>query len=299
MHSFKTNANNKAIIFNDETISDNPNGGSGKSLFWNALGHVKKVASIDGKTFEFSKSFPYQSVPTDTQLLVFDDVKKNFNFEQLFSLITEGITLEYKGQDAIKLPVSKSPKIIITTNYTINGVGGSFERRKFEIEMSSYFHAGHSPLDKFGHMLFDDWTDEEWAMFDHFIVNCLQYFLTHGLVEFPHVNLENRKLINETSSDFLEWISEENTLRFNERITKAEFFDKFKTENTDYQKLSQKRFTMWIQRFANFKGYVYTDGNSNGIRWFMLEKRNPTTLQVERQEVDIWDELNDIAKGLK
>lgn len=299
MHSFKTNANNKAIIFNDETISDNPNGGSGKSLFWNALGHVKKVASIDGKTFEFSKSFPYQSVPTDTQLLVFDDVKKNFNFEQLFSLITEGITLEYKGQDAIKLPVSKSPKIIITTNYTINGVGGSFERRKFEIEMSSYFHAGHSPLDEFGHMLFDDWTDEEWARFDHFMVNCLQYFLTHGLVEFPHVNLENRKLINETSSDFLEWISEENTLRFNERITKAEFFDKFKTENTDYQKLSQKRFTMWIQRFANFKGYVYTDGNSNGIRWFMLEKRNPITLQVQREEKDIWDELNEVAKGLK
>ena len=30
LHSYKTSANNKAIIFNDETISENPNGGSGK-----------------------------------------------------------------------------------------------------------------------------------------------------------------------------------------------------------------------------------------------------------------------------
>jgi len=51
MHSYKTSANNKAIIFNDETISDNPNGCSGKSLFWNALGKMKKVSAIDGKTF--------------------------------------------------------------------------------------------------------------------------------------------------------------------------------------------------------------------------------------------------------
>jgi hypothetical protein len=296
MHSHKTSANNKAIVFNDETISDNPNGGSGKSLFWNALSHVKKVASIDGKNFEFSKSFPYQSVPTDTQLLVFDDVKRNFNFENLFSLITEGITLEYKGQDAIKLPVSKSPKIIITTNYTINGVGGSFERRKFEVEMSSYFNANHSPLDEFKHMLFDDWDTQEWARFDHFMINCLEFYLENGLVDFPHMNLDNRKLINETSSDFLEWIKEENVLIFGNRINKNDFFDKFVNENKDYIKhLKQKRFTIWIQKYCSFYGYRYSEGNSNGNRWFMVEKVNPVTLQYETKEEEISTLLNEIG----
>jgi hypothetical protein len=286
LHSYKTSANNKAIIFNDETISENPNGGSGKSLFWNALSHVKKVASIDGKTFEFNKSFPYQSVPTDTQLLVFDDVKKNFNFEALFSLITEGITLEYKGQDAIKLPVSDSPKIIITTNYTIKGSGGSFERRKFEVEMSSYFNSNYSPLDKFGHMLFDDWDEIEWARFDHFMVNCLKFYLENGLVEFNHTNLENRKLINETSGEFIEWISEE--LKYNERITKKDFFDKFISENADYQKwLKQKTFNSWIQKFCEYKGHRYSDGNSNGLRWFMAEKVNGATLEYAAVDLDL------------
>jgi hypothetical protein len=292
MHSFKTSANNKAIIFNDETISDNPNGGSGKSLFWNALSHIKKVATIDGKTFEFSKSFPYQSVPVDTQLLVFDDVKKNFNFENLFSLITEGITLEYKGQDAIKLPVQKSPKIIITTNYTINGVGGSFERRKFEVEMSSYFNANHSPLDHFNHMLFDDWDQEEWARFDHFMINCLKYYLKNGLVEFTHNNLENRKLINDTSLEFLEWIKETDTINENYQLSKNYVFDRFIDENKDYKQwLKQKRFTQWIKRYCEFYGKKYTEGNTNGSRWFMIEspKNNDT-------QPDVWDNITPIKE---
>jgi len=272
LHSFKTAANNKAIIFNDETISDNPNGGSGKGIFWNALSKMKKVASIDGKTFEFTKSFPYQTVSTDTQILVFDDVKKNFPFESLFSLITEGITLEYKGQDAIKLPVQKSPKIIITTNYTVNGSGGSFERRKFEVEMSSYFGINHSPLDEFGHMLFDDWNVEEWARFDSFMLYCLQYYLKNGLVKFNFKNLENRKLTNETSLEFLEWANDGH-LVYNISVTKSECYHAFCNEYPDLKKwLSQKRFTQWIQKYCEFHKLPYIDGSSNGIRWFRVDK---------------------------
>ena len=289
MHSYKTSANNKAIVFNDETISDNPNGGSGKSLFWNGLSHLKKVASIDGKTFEFNKSFPYQTVPTDTQLLVFDDVKKSFNFEQLFSLITEGITLEYKGQDAVKLPVSKSPKILITTNYTIQGVGGSFERRKFEIEMSSYFSAQHTPIDEFGHMLFDDWDTDEWQRFDSFMLYCLQYYLKNGLQKPDFKNLELRKFINETSPEFYEFVNDGNILP-NKRIIKSVIFDQITDEYKDLKKwLSQKKFTSWLRVYAKHKGYEYIDGNSNGQRWFELKWVH----EVETVESnDPWDELD-------
>lgn len=75
LHNYKTNSNNKAIVFNDEIISENPNGRSGKGLFWNGLKKLRNVQSLDGKTFDFNKSFPYQNVSTDCQILVFDDVK--------------------------------------------------------------------------------------------------------------------------------------------------------------------------------------------------------------------------------
>jgi hypothetical protein len=281
LHSFKTSANNKAIIFNDETISENPNGGSGKGLFWNALSQMKKVSSIDGKTFEFTKSFPYQTVSTDTQILVFDDVKKNFNFESLFSLITEGITLEYKGQDAIKLPVQQSPKILITTNYTIGGVGGSFERRKFEVEMSDYFSYKHTPLDEFGHLLFDDWDENEWSIFDNFMIQCVQFYLQNGLTKHDFKNLEVRKFIKNTSHEFFEWTKpdingENENIEFNTRNIKQTYFDSFINEYPDFKtyKLSQKRFTQWIEQYCKFYNYEYINGNSNGQRWFEIINKN-------------------------
>jgi len=282
LHSFKTSANNKAIVFNDETISENPNGGSGKGLFWNALKNMKKVSSIDGKTFEFTKSFPYQTVSTDTQILVFDDVKKNFNFESLFSLITEGITLEYKGQDAISIPVERSPKILITTNYTIGGVGGSFERRKFEVEMSAYFNFKHTPLDEFGHMLFSDWDKTEWLKFDNFMINCEQYYLINGLVKHDFNNLDVRKFIKETSYEFYEWSKDTENMPMNVRIDKSEHFTKFTNEYQDFKKwLSQKRFTQWLERYSEFYNIPYTHGRTHTMRFIEFTNYNLTNTKYE------------------
>src|SRR5690554_3803824 len=67
LHSYKNSANNKAIILNDEKISDNPNGGSGKGLLTTAIGKMKNLSIIDGKNFDFNKAFPYQTVSTDAQ----------------------------------------------------------------------------------------------------------------------------------------------------------------------------------------------------------------------------------------
>src|SRR5699024_7206672 len=127
----------------------------------NSIAMMKNVSKLDAKRFDFNSQFAYQTVETDTQVLVFDDAKKNFNFENLFSLITEGITLEYKGRDAIKLSVEDSPKILISTNYTIKSEGGSFKRRMFEVELSSYFNSNYTPQDEFGCMLFDEWDEAE------------------------------------------------------------------------------------------------------------------------------------------
>ena len=96
--NYKDKKNQKAVILNDEEINDNPNGGSGKSLFYNALKHFKEGVQIDGKMFNPNKSFIYSGINHETELMCFDDVKKNFNFEALFSLITEGIEIEQKGK---------------------------------------------------------------------------------------------------------------------------------------------------------------------------------------------------------
>ncbi len=74
MHSHKPASYSPAVILNDEVISDNPEGGTGKGIFVKSISHMKKMVIIDGKGFSFQKSFPYQRVQVDTQTLVFDDV---------------------------------------------------------------------------------------------------------------------------------------------------------------------------------------------------------------------------------
>lgn len=274
MHSFKTSANNKAIILNDETISENPNGGSGKGIFWNALSKVKRVSDINGKSFSFEKTFPYQTVSADTQILVFDDVNKNFKFENLFSVITEGITLEKKNKDAIKVPVSKSPKIIITTNYTIGGIGGSFERRKWELEFSSYFSEAYTPLNEFGRMLFDEWPDSEWILFYNYMIHCLQFYLKNGLVKNDFQNLETRKFIKETAFEFYEWISDNKNIHFNIKLYKSTIFNEFIEEYPDFKKwLSNKKFWQWMAVYSKSTKNEIEEGKDMNGRYVIIKKK--------------------------
>lgn len=271
LHTYKTQADNKAIILNDELISDEPNGRSGKGLFFNGIKQLKKLVALNGKKIDLNSQFAFQTVKADCQVLVFDDVKRNFPFEDLFSIITEGLEIEYKGQGAIKLPVQKSPKIVITTNYTIKGDGGSFDARKHELELSSYFNATHSPRDEFGHMFFDDWDRAEWSRFDNYMIQCVQYYLSHGLQAQKHKNLDERKYITETSREFTEWTND-GALQVNTRHNNNEVFERFKREYPDFNNPHFKinTFKKWIKKYCEKHKFEYRDGNSNGTRYFEI-----------------------------
>jgi hypothetical protein len=273
LHSHKTQADNKAIILNDEMISDEPNGRSGKGVFFNGIKQLKKLVSLNGKKLDLNSQFAFQTVKADCQVLVFDDVKRNFPFEDLFSIITEGLEIEYKGQGAIKLPVTKSPKIVITTNYTIKGQGGSFDARKHELELSSYFNSSFSPRDQFGHMLFDDWNADEWCRFDNFMIQCVQYYLKNGLQKQTHKNLEIRKYITETCQEFHDWTIEGN-LALDARHVNNDVFNKFLTEYPDFKKhLQIKTFKKWVKLYCVKNNYFYADGNSTVGRYFYLSEK--------------------------
>lgn len=284
LHSFKTNSNNKAIVFNDEVISENPNGRSGKGVFWNALKHLRKVQSLDGKTFDFNKSFPYQNVSTDCQVLVFDDVRKNFNFENLFSVITEGITIEYKGKNSIKLDVTESPKIIITTNYTINGDSASFLARKYEVEMSSYFNDKYTPLNEFGHQLFNDWDLEEWSRFDNYMMECVRIYLENGLIEMPLKNLAYRKLVNEISDEmliFFNGLNRDNWQKIKDTYDNLlDSFPELRKKN-----ISQNLMTRNLKKYCDFYNVTLSTAYGGGIGKFTIE----TPLEKKQEKNDIWD----------
>ena len=284
MHGHKNLSYCPAVILNDEVISDNPEGGTGKGIFMNALSHMKKLVTIDGKAFAFEKSFAYQLVSVDTQILCFDDVKKYFDFERLFSVVTEGLTLEKKNKDAIKIPFSKSPKIAITTNYAIKGNGNSFQRRKWELELYQHYSKSYTPQDEFGKLFFGDWDDDEWCVFDNYMIECLQLYLKEGLIESEFVNLKIRQLSAETSHDFIEWCGllegqqENEKLAVGIQINRNEVYFDFINEYPDYapkskMTISRQRFYKWLHAYAEFKtGLPAIEGRDMVGRWIRLQE---------------------------
>jgi len=270
--TYKNRSNNKAIILNDEVISENPEGGTGKGVFVQGISQIRKTSIIDGKLFDGKKSFPYQTVSLDTKILVFDDVIKNFNFEEKFSLVTEGLTLERKNKDAIKLNVHESPKLVISTNYAIRGEGNSHDRRRYELEIAQYYGKNLTPEDEFKRQLFDDWDLIDFQKFDNYMVYCLQLFLNNGLVKQNAKNIKMRKFIAETSMEFFEFVKDEETVLRNERLDKKAIFEKFVEEYPDFKKwLTRKKFNLWVQKFCSFSNFEYISDTSNGMQWFIIK----------------------------
>lgn len=296
LHGHKNLSYCPAIILNDEVISDNPEGGTGKGLFMNAISNMKKLVVIDGKSFTFERSFAYQLVSADTQILCFDDVKKHFDFERLFSVVTEGLTLEKKNKDAIKIPFSKSPKIAITTNYAIKGAGNSFARRKWELELHQYYSKNFTPLDEFGKLMFGDWNDDEWCEFDNYMVNCLKGYLNTGLVKSKFVNLKIRQLSAESCHEFIEWcglVDNQDTNRLlvpEMKIYKNDLYYDFINEYPDFGPkskltISRTRFYKWLISYGLFKeGVIPEEGRDMTGRWIIFKKKknpnNQTRLEI-------------------
>jgi len=291
LHAHKNLSYCPAVILNDEVITDSPEGGTGKGIFMKAVSQMKKVVTIDGKSFAFEKSFAYQLVSADTQILVFDDVKKYFDFERLFSVVTEGMTLEKKNKDAISIPFSKSTKIAITTNYAIKGSGNSFARRKWEVELHQHYNKNHTPLDEFGKLMFGEWNDDEWCQFDNYMIKNLQLYLSKGLIKSDFINLKIRNLSAATSYDFIEWCgliegeAENMMISKNSRKYKASLYIEFTGEYPDYapkskMTITRNRFYKWLIAYSNYKfGCLPEEGRDRDGRWIRFRGKEELEVQ--------------------
>lgn len=275
LHAYKDPANPKVVILNDrshdETSDAEPQGGTGKGLYIQTIAQFKNTYTTDGKKFNHAKNFVFQGVTLETELFVIEDAAKGFDFEPLFSVVTEGMAVEKKGKDEFVIPYKKSPKILITTNYAIKGSSSSHLRRRYELEIAEYFSHKHRPIDHFGHRLFEDWDEQHWTAFDNYMVNCLQTYLKDGLPQEKTINLSRKRLIQETSRDFIEWVERRHegkplTLDEEKPVTKEALFNEFISSYPDFVKLTQTKFTKWLKRWGNDAGIVVDSSNSyNGV----------------------------------
>lgn len=271
LHSHKDPSIAKAIVFLDETLNDTDKseGRSGKGLVAESISKLRTMIIIDGKDFKPNNNFLYQEVNLDTQIIFFDDVKKDFHFEQLYSVLTSGITVDKKYKEKFKMPFKDSPKILITTNFAITGRGGSHEDRIFEYEFSNYFNKDRKPIDEYSGNFFEDWSAEEWDSFFSVLFQAVKHYLKNGLIKYSTINATAKKIITETSKEFHEYVEK---LEVNKEYDKKEQFEEFKSEIVDFN-FHQRTFTKWLQIYCDYKELKFKERSSSGNHFFTFSKK--------------------------
>ena len=288
LHSFKDPSFSKSIILMDSEIDvefDEANGGTGKSLIGTAIGQIVPSLFMDGKNIKSQDKFKLSGLQSHHKIIFFDDVKKDFDFEWLYPIITGDLYIEKKYKNAVVIPSKESPKVLITSNYVVKGGGGNAERRrKVEYEVSTYFKNILSPLEEFGHRFFDDWDKEEWIKFDNFMIKAVKYFLKNGLIEPKSINIDFNRLKIETSPDFIDFMdnlisepsgyqksSSPDILIIDKNILFQDFLN---TKPNTKERISPITIKKWIDRYCEYYQIPHNHYKSNGSVYVELNISN-------------------------
>jgi hypothetical protein len=269
----------KAILFTDSSMSEHSEGRTGKTLLSQMIGQVRSYCEINGKQFDSTNISKYQDADMGTQVLHLNDVKHKgrfkFEFEDVFNDITEGYIVK-----KLYMPTFRHiSKMIISTNKTLNIQGGSQRDRIVEFEVSAFFSEHRSPADHYGHWFIRDWNEEEFNRFDNFMCFCAQMYHTHGIIEPAAINLAERKLMNHTAPELIEFMDE---IRDNLKATgvpwqgyettgssqsfscemhefqfdRRKLYERFINEYSDFKNSSwftNRKFNDWLERFSELR----------------------------------------------
>jgi hypothetical protein len=277
----------KMPVFMDARVSDDPDGRSGKSLHCKAIRLMlnadpengKQCIIIDGKNFDPENRFKYEDLHVSTRVFVMDDTKRGLPIEIFFNAIVDGFMRERKGE---KEKVRIWCKPILTLNYTLQIRGGSARDRVVEFEFADYYSVTKTPEQVHGAWFFRDWDETEWLRFDNFMLSCVSDYLRAGIIMPDTINLEARKLLDETDKEFIVFM-EELELEHQKHYDRRELFQKFgevddhnKVTKSGFQWLKQKTFTIWLRLWAQYRpeiaGYAeFRSGGKDYIRYFKNE----------------------------
>jgi hypothetical protein len=211
LHNYKHPANMKAIILSETSLDDNPQGRSGKGLIHQAISKLRKSIVIDGKVINERSPFFLQQMSVGVDVIFLDDLQKNFNFETLFSMISEGVAFEQKNQGRIHLSPEESPKFTLATNFALrNTDSGSAKARMYQMELYTFFSNERTPYDVFGHYFFTDWDIEQWNLFYNFMFYCSYEYIGMELkiFEYESTTIAEKELIFNTSAEFIEFMDD-------------------------------------------------------------------------------------------
>ncbi|MBU3660719.1 MAG: hypothetical protein FGM14_12645 [Flavobacteriales bacterium] len=235
-HNFKNRDTTQAIILTDEGANDETrNGRRGKSLIGDAVKQVAKVLQKAGDEFRGEYIHNYADLDKSYNCYFIDDVLAGFNYNHLYTPITQGISVQPKGKNAVQIEFEDSPKFLITSNWLVryNEEDASTNARFTEFKVKPYYNINHRPKNEFGKLFFDEWDEMEWNKFYSFIFRCVQLYLKQGLIKIKY-----DKTLDNYNASFGNDLTRDEMARIIDEIINVERLTAFSV--SDFLKIYQK-----------------------------------------------------------
>lgn len=277
----------KTVILSDGNLAEDSNGGTGKGIIALAISKMRRQALIEGKTTDFKSQFAFQKVEKNTENILIDDTRKNFDFQDFFSKTTTGYTIEKKYQQAYQFTPETNPKTLITTNFSIKGTGSSYVRRKYEFELLPYYNENFTPEQDLGGNLLQEWSKEQWSSFYNFMFTTCTAFHSAGnrILNYNSDTLELKKLQTEIGQDFIDFAD---TLEKDTKLKAGYIIETYKKTLSEKEKqtVSLTSFGIKLKKYCKNKGIIFKKTQETKDRILHYELKANTSNQNTAQEPD-------------
>ncbi len=263
-------------------------GRSGKSLVTVAMSKTRPSFYIGGRRKDITEKteFIYDGFTKFHNFIEVDDLYEFAEFNFFYTQVTGKREVNSKHISKQILDYPESGKMIISSNFELQNTDNSTIARILNAAVSDYYHEktkyndyreSRSPLSKFGRMLFDEFTEEEWNKFFNFMAYCIQLQMRFFKIQPPMANLEKRQLrrlmIKGVSKDeeFFKWantyftippdprpeLSPPDTGYFNVLIPRDPAFKNFTATLTNAQqnKFKAPQFKQSLAAWCEYYGY--------------------------------------------
>lgn len=271
IHRYKNPARTVAPLLRESIESKTPEGGTGKGILIQALDKMRNVVDVAGKQFSASDKFAFETIKPETNVFVINDIKRGFDFENLFNVITDDMTINIKFVRKYTVKFDDSPKFMMTSNYAISQVGNSVTRRSAIFKVSRHYGKDRTPLDKFGVTFFKGWKDQDWECFDSLMLGCVILYLNKGILKADPLNTTRFDMISASSQGFVEFAE----FYFEEdgEHCKKEVYTDFQDFHPDHEEILQSKLTQWIRDWAGMNDREIKERRSSGKDYITLKKK--------------------------
>ncbi len=275
-------------------------GRSGKSLLSKAPTFVRASFYKGGRALDNQNAYQffYDGFTEFHDYIEVDDLAEYAEINWFYTQITGQREINPKNYAPFILDYKNSGKMLISSNYELPNVSSSTVARMLNAGVSDYYHEAtryndyketRTPFGKFGRLIYDDFTEEEWNKFYNLMAYCIQMNMRFHKIQPPMMNLLKRQARRVMTQGlgrdevFFSWandyflpykddvvpkpeVSPEEVGYLNTYVLKDVAFEKFIERLSSKQKSDYRitKFKKHVEAWCEYWGYEFNPTNISG-----------------------------------